>query len=98
MKLTQIDDQMIEELKKSQRDVIRRYHFQDMMIEHQAMINKIYKRQQGNISGADAREFDLAVRVMNKDTHEMAFKMLGDYRGKMEKLTLDRLKYELPGT
>jgi len=37
---------------------------------------------------------------MNKDTYEAAFKMLGYYREKMEKLTLEaiRCKYELPGT
>ena len=55
LKMVQIDNKLIAEVKKSQRDLAKRYHFQDLAIENQAMVNKIYRRKNMPISGLNCK-------------------------------------------
>lgn len=57
LKMVEIDNQLIEELRKSQMDLVNRYHFQDLAIENQAMVNKIYRRRNLPVSGANCKDF-----------------------------------------
>ena len=55
--MAEIDNNLIKEMQRSQRELVKRYHFQDLAIEHQAMVNKLYRRKNTPISGLDAKEF-----------------------------------------
>jgi hypothetical protein len=55
MKMVHIDNILIDGLKRSQKEIVRRYHFQDLAIEHQAIVNKLYRRKNTNVTGSDTR-------------------------------------------
>ena len=53
--MVQIDNILIDELRRSQKEIVKRYHFQDLAIEHQAIVNKLYRRRNTNVTGNDIR-------------------------------------------
>jgi hypothetical protein len=55
LKIVEIDNILISELRRTQREIVKRYHFQDLAIEHQAIVNKMYRRRNTNVTGDDTR-------------------------------------------
>ena len=80
LNMIEIDNKLIQELKRSQKDLAKRYHFQDLAIENQAMVNKIYRRKNLPISGLNCKDFEFAIRNLNKGSEEKANQVLGQYR------------------
>lgn len=99
MKMITIDNVLIAELKRSQKELVKRYHFQDFAIEHQAMVNKIYRRGNTNITGSDAFEFETALKQLNKLNKVTAAQVLEEYQNEIIKVTelTVNLKFKMPG-